>query len=328
MKKKLEILKKNIFLCIAIVVSLSLLFFVNENIPKVITLEIFIWLWYFIGQKLQTFSYSSLLLILIILPFNISLQVYLPSTDPYVNGLFTNYLVPTISILDLFASLFLLSSVLERKFKKEYLTWELLILFLLPLFQVFLGSEVVSILGVTRIILYLLCFRVVIDNKKTTKKSKYLILITVVSVCIQLLIAVLQFQGGSSIGLSFLGESIFSSGMKGSSFLDISGNLYIRGYGTFPHPNILAGWFLMCMAFLWKSKKGLLFLILSSSGIILTFSRLGIFLMVIFWLMYIYEYLRRRKNISLFSFIPLVRERMINLFNGGDGAITDRVNLI
>ncbi len=327
MKKSKSFLKENIFLAITLVISLSLLFFIKENILRVLVLELLIWFWYYLGKRFKNFTYTSFLLFWIVLPFNIAIQVYFSSIDPYVNGIFTNYLVPTISILDLFGILLLISSILEGKISKKGFSWDILCLLVFSLLQFFVNKEIVSLLGIARISCYLLVFRTVSRNINLKGDTKFL-RVTEVLILIQVVIALLQFLSGSSIGISFLGESVFSAGMKGSNFIDIAGNLYIRGYGTFPHPNILAGWFLMSMVFLWKNKRSLVFLLLSSLGIALTFSRVGIFLLAVFWILYIFQYLKTKKKTMLFSFYGLVHERVLNLFNGGDSAVADRVNLL
>ena len=327
MKNFIKNIKKHIFLLITLGVSLSLLFFIKENILKGLVLEFCIWFWYFLGKKTKNYTYSSFLLLFLILPFNISIQFLKENVNPYVNGVFTNYLVPTLSILDVFAGIFLISSILERKFTKKHLSWDVLLLILFPLIQLALGIDVVAIVGVWRMVLYLLSFRVLIDNIELKGDKKFLIL-TKILIVVQVGISLLQFLGGSSLGLAFLGESIFSAGMKGSNFVDLAGNLYIRGYGTFPHPNILAGWFLLTLIILWKERKGFLFLILSSIGILLTFSRLGIFLLTIFWIFVLIKYLKESKRFNMFSIVGILPERVLNLFNGGDRAVMDRVNLL
>ena len=326
MKKILEWIKKNIFLCISFGLSLILLVLLRENTLKAVFLEILVWLWYLVGTKTKNFVYSSILLFLVSLPFNISLQIFFKNTDPYVNGIFTNYLVPTLSVIDIFAVLLVISALLERKIKKKDFSLELILLLLWGIFQYILLKEEVSLLGIFRISLYLFCFRIVLENLKI-KGDRKILITTYVLVCIEFTIALLQFLKGGSIGLSFLGESVFSSGMKGSSFLDINGNLYIRGYGTFPHPNILAGWFLMSLVILWNEKRKYLFPVIASLGIVLTFSRIGIFLMACFWILNVFEYLKEKGNLRVFSFIGILRGRILNLFNGGDSALEDRINL-
>ncbi len=326
MKKIKNFVRKNIFLLIALLISASLLFFIKENIYRTFVLETFVWLWFFLGRKYKNFVYTSFLFLLVVLPFNISVQIYSNGVDPYVNGIFTNYLVPTVSILDLFVFLFLISSVFEKKISRKDISWELISLLILSIIHFLLKGSIVSVLGISRIFVYLLTFRVALREIKMEEDVKILRILEIL-VIIQVGIALLQFTKGSSIGLSFLGESVFSSGMKGSNFIDISGNLYIRGYGTFPHPNILAGWLLMVMAILWRYKKDFVFLIICSVGIVLTFSRLAVFLVLIFWVLYIFKHFIKKNKLKIFSFYGLVNERILNLFKGKDGAVIDRVSL-
>lgn len=306
--------------------SLVLSLLIKENLQKVLFLEILIWLWYFIGKRTESFTYASLLSIFIALPFNVSIQVFSAMSSPYVNGVFTNYLVPTVSILDLFFALLLFSAIIEGKIKKADFSLEIFLILIFAVIQFFLKKEIVSPFGIFRIALYLTSFRVIL-REISLKGDRRIVKIAKTLILFEVLIAIFQFVSGSSIGLNFLGESIFSAGMKGSNFLDISGNLYIRGYGTFPHPNILAGWLILMMTILWKEKQGLPFIIVSSIGITFTFSRTGIFLLVIFWAFYIFDKLKEKRNIKFFSFSPILFTRVENLFKGGDSAVIDRVNL-
>jgi len=61
---------------------------------------------------------------------------------------------------------------------------------------------------------------------------------------IQVLIAVSQFIINKSLGVKFLGESILGHNLPGVAKFTIDGVKHIRPYGTFPHPNILAGFLL------------------------------------------------------------------------------------
>jgi len=324
-----KIVKKQNFLLITILISLSLLFFIKENLLRTLSFEILIWFWYFLGKKTKDFTYTSFLLLWIVLPFNISMQMYIGEVNPYINGIFTNYLVPTVSILDFFGVGLLISAIIEKKIVPETLTfsWDVGFLVILGILQLIFGSDIVSFIGIVRISLYLLSFRVIIGNIKLKGDRKFL-RVTEGLILIQGGIALLQFLRGTSIGLTFLGESIFSAGMKGSNFVDLAGNLYMRGYGTFPHPNILAGWLLLTLLILWKEKKGFFFLIVSSIGVLLTFSRLGVFLLVIFWIFVLMEYLREKKGFRMFSVVGILPERISNLFKGKDSAVIDRINLL
>ncbi len=58
---------------------------------------------------------------------------------------------------------------------------------------------------------------------------------------IQSIIAIWQFIIQKSIGLIWIKESIISPDISGVAKIMLDGEKYIRSYGLFPHPNILAG---------------------------------------------------------------------------------------
>ena len=62
----------------------------------------------------------------------------------------------------------------------------------------------------------------------------------------QAVIAIIQFLKQSSIGLKYFGESIVNVDLPGiASFYLPTGEKIIRAYGTTPHPNVLAAFFLV-----------------------------------------------------------------------------------
>ena len=61
----------------------------------------------------------------------------------------------------------------------------------------------------------------------------------------QSLLGIAQFVHNASLGFHFLGESIIGSNIDGVAKILINGEKHIRAYGTFPHPNILAGFLLI-----------------------------------------------------------------------------------
>ena len=75
----------------------------------------------------------------------------------------------------------------------------------------------------------------------------------------QAVISIIQFLNQSSLGLKYLGESIFNADIKGvATFYNFYGDKVIRAYGTTPHPNVLSAYlFLAIFAFyfIWLYKK-------------------------------------------------------------------------
>lgn len=343
-------LKRNIFpIIISILVILPLLFLAKENASRMLVIIFSILVWLGVCIKTQSLVISSLLYILIVLPFNITYQlptdVLFFHTDPYVSGIATNYLVPTISILDLGICLLIASYVYEFGFKHvkvllhNYSMWILLFAGYLVL-SALLNSSLLTLLNGGRLILGFVCLILAIDFFKLQKHKdfwKYMLVVLLVSVLVQGILGVLQFKMGASLGLGLLGESQIVSGMQGSSFVTLNNEVFLRAYGTFPHPNILGGYLVMCLLlslylymredFRWK--RGVMLLgILSSIFVVFTFSRICMLLVLIVWLVFLFfRFFVKKKGIYSFS-IGLIAERFLNLLSGGDTSWSDRVNLM
>lgn len=123
----------------------------------------------------------------------------------------------------------------------------------------------------------------------------------------QSILAVLQFLRQGSFGLKLLGESFLSAQIFDVAKIEISGEKFIRAYGTFPHPNLLgaflllslvSGWWLITRTSLIQRKNFFYGLIsgelLILLGILLTFSR-SIWLVTLILLLTL---LYQNKNLS------------------------------
>ncbi len=103
---------------------------------------------------------------------------------------------------------------------------------------------------------------------------------------IQSIIALAQFylQKSVGFGLNALGETIISPNIQGIAKIVSGGTTYIRAYGTFPHPNLLAAFLVVAIIlslylYLKSSKATKIILVLTFFvnllGLTLTFSRAG-----------------------------------------------------
>ncbi len=345
-----EFLKRNIFpILVFVFVAATLLFFARENVSRmvVVLVSMVIWLGMSIGFKSAVVS--SLLYILITLPFNITYQlpdhVLFFNTDPYVSGIATNYLIPTISISDLGLVLLVVSYMYEFRLKHvkvllhSHSLWFVLFAGYLIL-STLLDGNILTFINGGRLILGFVCFILAIDFFKLQKHKnfwKYLLLVLLGSVIIQGISGILQFKAGSSLGLGMLGESQIVSGMQGSSFVTLNNEVFLRAYGTFPHPNILGGYLVMCLLlslFLYMKEgfrqrwAAILLGILSGVFVVFTFSRICILLVLVIWLVFVFfKFVVKKKSIYSFSFSLLI-ERFLNLISGGDTSWSDRVNLM
>jgi O-antigen ligase len=297
---------------------------------------------------LKDFLKGSFLLLLLILPFNITYQLPyqilgIEIANPFVNGIIVNYLIPTLSILDLSVFLILISILLTRKIDLKWKGFSFLKVF--TLFAVYLAIQSIfkgsflSLFNSFRLLIYLFTFYSLSKHIKSVLNQKtyiYLLIGSIFLVLFQGVVALLQFSGGTSLGLSFLGESQVVSGMRGSSFLELNNSLYLRGYGTFPHPNIFGGWLIFNILLGWflfenmhkKRDYAVILMGISSLVLVLTFSRISLLVCLLIWIAFIVKSFVNSKRIKNFAFFGLISERFMNLFTGGDTSWSDRVGLM
>jgi len=332
---------------IFVLLTVPLLSVVQDNAPKALIILVSLLAWLIVSIQTKSIVLSSLLYILITLPFNLTYQlpthVLFFNTDPYVSGIYTNYLVPTISILDLGLVLLIASYIYEYGRKHMQVILHKFLIYLIPLglfllLQSAFRLDLNSLVNGGRLVLGSISLLFLIDYLKTQKHSniyKCILWISVASVLIQGVLGTMQFIGGSSLGLSMLGESQVVSGMQGSSFVTLNSEVFLRAYGTFPHPNVLGGYFVMNVLlglFLFSKSEGfykklsILLIILSCIFVTLTFSRIVILLVLgIVFVTLVYKLIKGK----LFSFTPLLLvERFTNLISGNDTSWTDRINLM
>jgi O-antigen ligase len=345
--KFVQILKKYWNIIISLLLIITLVPFLTDNWGKGIVILSVIFIWNILGYVLKDFLKSSFVILLLILPFNITYQLPyellgFQLSDPFVDGIIVNYLIPTLSVVDLGVFLLLISMVFQKRIVLEWKGISFLKTFLIFTTYLiiigFLHSSFLSFFNSLRLLLYIFTFYNLLNNRKkvfTREMLERFTLISIVSVIIQGIIAFNQFQGGTSLGLYPLGESKVVSGMIGSSFLELGDALYLRGYGTFPHPNILGGWLIFNLLFGWflfdklKKRKFLpiILMFLSTAVLVLTFSRISFLVCLIVWVGFLVKYFIKWKKVGHFSFVGLVSERVLNLFTGGDTSWNDRVGL-
>jgi O-antigen ligase len=348
MKKFLK--KENLFVFIVILLSTVLLsFLIKESVERTIfiSLTLFIWLSIFIYTRDLVFS--SLLYILIVLPFNVTMQLPLAVEifntqilfpPPFVSGIYVNYLVSTVSILDIGIFLFLFSFLVQRgpsfyfKIFKNLKTGMLLFLFYL-IVQNILLSNLLTAFNSFRIFFYLLAIMSAVIYYKEENLKKLFFpasFVLFLNVLLQGVLGVVQVLRGSSLGLGFLGESQVVSGMQGSSFISLSERVFLRAYGTFPHPNILAGFLILTILFgIVCSRKfsgmGVSLTILSFCFLPFTFSRSAFLVGGLILLILFVRSISKVRSKAFSAFPLLFLERFGNLVQGGDSSWTERVAL-
>lgn len=187
--------------------------------------------------------------------------------------------------------------------------------------------------------------------------GKLLLLIGLLGVFEGILVIV-QFYIQSNLGLPFHMEPVFGFGVKNVSVISTVEGLFFRPYGTFVHPNILAGFLFLsyvCLTYLYlysdhllsytRNKYNLtkyiilLFNLLVLSAFCLTFSRTAFFALLVFFLSlsflaYLFVKSSRKKVLLpiLYGFVVLLTVMLIlwpinvkRIPNWQENAITERL---
>ncbi|MBI1982228.1 MAG: O-antigen ligase family protein, partial [Candidatus Levybacteria bacterium] len=126
----------------------------------------------------------------------------------------------------------------------------------------------------------------------------------------------------------FFGERAFTSQTPGIANASINGELMLRPYGTFPHPNVLGGYLIIAMVMVMSNvkcqmsnvKRALLFsaLVVGTGALILTMSRIAILLwlaVVLFTsLKKLQENFKKRRGLAFLFLLPMALIFAVSFF--------------
>ncbi|MGH7204506.1 MAG: O-antigen ligase family protein [Candidatus Levyibacteriota bacterium] len=218
-----------------------------------------------------------------------------------VSGIRIDYLSPTFYFTDLLLlTLFIaaglrlfFTSSLRLRFRKSYFIVALIIIIFLVLNATFSFRPLLSLYGTSKYLeLFLLSFYLARTIKRTAQIKK-IALFFAISATAESLLAILQYihQGSLNGIFYFFGERNFTGVTPGIANVSLNGDLILRPYATFPHPNVLAGYLLLAILFVWfflrqtSSQWLQVFsagsLLLCSIALLFTFSRFAIALWII-----------------------------------------------
>ncbi len=227
-----------------------------------------------------------------------------------VLGIRIDYLSPTLYATDILIIVLFLFWCKKQNFNKFFknISSPWLIFFIyLSINTLLSNNPLLSLYGLTKVLeLFFLGYYITQlgMNKKELSKIAWII---AVSVIVESLLAIAQYlhQGSLNGLLYFLGERKFSASAPGIANASINGQLLLRPYGTFPHPNVLAGYLLCMMVFIYsffnvrksivKKSIKLFVLILGSIALMLTLSRVAIVL----WLIMVIAVLLKKVKVTI-----------------------------
>jgi O-antigen ligase len=266
-------------------------------------------------------------LFLFLIPINLRI-IYFPESA-YIGSDFSYYLAIMLYFTDivLIAVLGVWYIITRPRFTGTFYKYSIILL-ILAIFSLFhverLDLGLYSLLKWLELFLLVGFIKTQINTKEHIRTS---LSILFASAVFQGFIAILQFVKQGSVGISFLGEYIAEIGTPGMANVSIYGEKLVRAHGTFPHPNILAGFLIfgLLIGFYYVSREtivtklyvscGTIVLIL---GIFFTFTRTAWFLAILAGLGYLvyYLWLKRYSPAITIVIIGIVSCGTIGLFFG------------
>lgn len=191
------------------------------------------------------FSNIVVFLFLFLLPTQLGKHFFLPFS--YLSGVRVDYLAPTIYLTDICAVFLAITNykIIFQFFKNKTL---LTILILLGINAAFALTPAVAAYRYIKIVELLIVFSI-FKNIKIGKRIVFYGFFF--STVIQAILVVLQFVNKHALGglFYFIGERYLTLSTPGVAKATIEGLEVLRSYGTFSHPNSLAGFFLLVYTF-------------------------------------------------------------------------------
>ena len=231
----------------------------------------------------------------------------------FVYGLRLDYLSPTIYFTDILILLIFIFSLPRflyelKQIQKKYLFGFLLLLlsFLVGLMEA--KNYWVGIYGIIKFLEFSFLVYFVAKNYKSLNRV-ILFCCFLLSITVETLLTFLQYLNQGSIGGIFylFGERAFNAETPGIANASINGQLFLRPYATFSHPNVLAGFLVLSMLFLFlfsfKNQRLKIFVFLGSflgtAALLATLSRTAILLWLIYLIvlfgLWVFEKYKKRK---------------------------------
>ncbi len=213
-------------------------------------------------------------LFLFLLPTQFGKHFFLPFS--YISGVRVDYLAPTIYLLDII--IFLLAVINLKTVLKFFKKRTFFIIFLLSLINIFFAKSIpLALYGFAKIIEFFIVFSLG-QKMSTVLRDKVILIGLFVMTFFQFLLVFFQIFFHRSVNgfFYYFGERFINLSIPGIAKISLFGQELLRPYGTFSHPNSLAGFFLLLYFYVLMEKKFSKYLILKN--IFLLFSSMIIFL--------------------------------------------------
>ncbi len=222
----------------------------------------------------------------------------------YLSGIRVDYLAPTLYLIDIVFFILLIINIKKIKFLFNDRRLFLFIFFLF-LNLLFAQNKFLATYSYLRLIEFILVFFLF---KKSRLKAGDILWPLTFSSFIQFILVFGQLIKKHSLGgiFYFLGERYFHLSTPGIAKASFSGVEFLRVYGSFSHPNSLAGFFLLLYFFVLTNKKFKqptflknIFLFITTLLILFSFSKIAIISFFILNTLYFILYTKKHCPLCL-----------------------------
>ncbi len=262
-------------------------------------------------QPLLNFKNLLFKLIVLLLPTQLAFHFW-PEWS-IVQGLRIDYFSPKLYLIDFFVILYLVIHFLTSSENKNFSKFFIVSLFLIFINLFFSLSFINSTIYIFRLLTYF-SFSFIAINSGVNFYEDFIkpLTLSLILVCI---ISIVQFFLQKNIGgvLYFFGERPFSNYFVGVPKFIFFGREYLRVYGTFSHPNSLAGFLIVGGTLLLfkdfdKKDKYLksLFYIFLPGALLFSFSEGSFLTGLIVLVVYVLWKARKRINTKWFKLVPII----------------------
>ncbi len=280
--------------------------------------------------------------ITMILPSNIfGMEIYNCSS----RGVPSNYYRIVLSVLDVAMVALVVTAIWQ--WRKRFVDWikkDRFFLFVVAVSAIWIVistiiyKDTVVLFKQIRFFGYILTFTFLATKQLfgllTLHKRKIFIALAI-SILLQALIILAQFLAGSSVGFDMIGESTLISGYYGTSAIIYNGTVFLRGYGTFAHPNVVAAYLLFGIMIFnafsgFSTRLKLAVTAVATVAVLLTFSRMALFVLLVHFCFKILDRVttKGRARIMGLSFPGVLLSRVVSIFNFANSSSSERIALM
>jgi O-antigen ligase len=274
---------------------------------------------------IQSNKFQSFLFFLLILFLPTQLGKHFWFDWSYVVGQRIDYLSPTLYVTDILAMLFILFSFVSNRpptssrqgIKKRISVFEIkkvkvIFIFLFLAFGIFLSrNPFAGWYSLVKLLEFILLGFAIKDFLIKPKNLEILTYPLLIGVVFESTLALFQFFRQSSLGgiFYFFGERTFTGMTPGIANASLNGQLILRPYGTFSHPNVLAAYLVIAMTIILSMMYQVLGIrkivtcfcfILGTGVLFFTLSRVAIILWIFILIALLFKHIYRSKTHTTF----------------------------